>query len=34
MEESDLDCFKDFCIDDFKNRFKVHYSDEEFKTYC
>lgn len=26
MEESDLDCFKDFQIEDFKNSFKLHYS--------
>lgn len=29
-EGSDLDCFKDFQIEDFTNSFKLHYSDEKY----
>jgi hypothetical protein len=34
MEESDLDCFRDFQIEDFKNSFKLHYSEEKYGDYC
>lgn len=35
MEDSDLDCFKYFDLEAFKNLFKPHYSNhEKFRAYC
>jgi len=34
MEDSDLDCFKNFDLKLFMKQFKRHYSEERFKEYC
>ena len=34
MEESDLDCFRDFRIEDFRNSFKLHYAVDKYRDYC
>jgi len=34
MEDSDLDCFKNFSMDAFRDIFKPHYSDSTFRNYC
>lgn len=34
MENSDLECFRDFRIETFKDRFKPNYTQEKFHDHC